>query len=185
MEIYKELEGLAGALRGFCEGRGLKFAWLAREEDAGRAPRLGGGGYLFAAQTGETLEWGHEVETVEGGRYFLRVRTPFAASSSLKFVRVRSYAVVAMGREGLGAHGLERETGGAGQDWQEVAAEAVAAATGWAGSEADFMQVEGTGPAKVQEPGWMAFRGTFFTGEVVGTVGAPDPAKNVEVVWVL
>jgi hypothetical protein len=57
----------------------------------------------------EELACGHIVRTAEGRNLFIRVRTPFAASSTLKFVTLRTYSLILVAQRGLKTIRFERD----------------------------------------------------------------------------
>jgi hypothetical protein len=112
------------------------------------------------------------VPTGEGRNLFIRVRTPFAASSTLKFVTLRTYSLILVAQRGLKTTRFERDLGPAAAqtDPQQVLAQAVETATQTQTDEQAFIQPEQSAPFPTKNPELLAFRATFCTGREVGTV---------------
>ena len=184
MTAHQELQTFAQALELTCKRNSLKFACLQSEHDLEPAPRWALAPYLYLTQTAQELACGHIVPTAEGRNLFIRVRTPFAASSTLKFVTLRTYSLILVAQRGLKTTRLERDLSPAAAqtDPQEILAQALDTATQTQTAEQDFIQPEQSAPFATKNPELLAYRATFCTGTEVGTVlsSSPDNQKTAE-----
>jgi hypothetical protein len=184
MTAHDELRSFAQALELTCKRNSLDFACLQSEHDLEPAPRWALAPYLYLTQVAEELACGHIVPTTEGRNLFIRVRTPFAASSTLKFVTLRTYSLILVAQRGLKTTRLERDLSPAAAqtDPQEILAQATEAAIQTQTSEQAFIQPEQSAPFQTKNPELLAYRATFCTGTEVGTVlpSSPDTQKNAE-----
>src|SRR5882724_9542254 len=94
MTVLEELQNFAEALAPVCTTNRFRFACLKSEQDFELAPRLARAPYLYLAHVSEELVAGHIIATAEGRTLFIRVRTPLAASTTLKFVTLRTYSLI-------------------------------------------------------------------------------------------
>jgi hypothetical protein len=113
------------------------------------------------------------LEAQQGGRFFVRVRTPFAISESLKFFRLRSYSLTLIARRPLAGRASSRsleETPLSLDVWSllEEALEAVLASSP-PGSA--FVQFESLAPLPAGQTALVACRAVFCAGELLDTVG--------------
>ena len=172
MTAFNELRAFAQALELTCKQNHLRFACLQSELDLEPAPRWALAPYLYLTQVAEELACGHIVPTAEGRNLFIRVRTPFAASSTLKFVTLRTYSLILAARRGLKLTRFERDLSPAAAqaDPQEILAQAAEAVTQVQSSEQAFVQPEQSTPFPTKNPELLVYRATFCTGVEVGTV---------------
>jgi hypothetical protein len=172
MTAFQELQAFAQALEPISKKNNFKFACLQSEHDLEPTPRWALAPYLFLTQVAEELACGHVVATAQGRNLFIRVRTPFAASSTLKFVTLCTYSLILVAQRGLKLTRFERDLSpsAAQTDPQEVLAQATEAATQTQTSEQAFIQPEQSAPFQTKNPELLAFRATFCTGTEVGTV---------------
>jgi hypothetical protein len=172
MTSHQELQAFAEALAPTCKKNSLKFACLQSEHDLEPAPRWALAPYLFLTQVAEEFACGHIVPTAEGRNFFIRVRTPFAASSTLKFVTLRTYSLILVAPRGLKFTRFERDLSPAAAqtDPQEILAQATGAAAQTQTSEQAFIQPEHSAPFQTKNPELLAYRATFCTGTEIGTV---------------
>lgn len=179
MTAHQELQTFAEALAPTCKRNNLKLAYLQSEQDLEPAPRWALAPYLFLTHVAEELACGHVVPTAEGRNLFIRVRTPFAASSTLKFVTLRTYSLILVAPRGLKHTRFERDLSPAAAqtDPQEILAQAVDTATQTQTDEQDFIQPEQSAPFQTKNPELLAFRATFCTGAEIGTV-LPSTASS-------
>jgi hypothetical protein len=149
------------------------------EHDLEPAPRWALAPYLFLTQVAEELACGHIILTDQGRSLFIRVRTPFAASSTLKFVTLRTYSLILLAPRGLKHTRFERDLSPAAAqtDPQEILAQATDAVTQTQTDEQDFIQPEQSAPFQTKNPELLAFRATLCTGAEIGTV-LPSTASN-------
>ena len=184
MTAHDELRAFAQALELTCKKNNLKFACLQAEHDLEPAPRWALAPYLFLTQVAAELACGHIVPTAEGVNLFVRVRTPFAASSTLKFVTLRTYSLILVAPRGLKTTRFERDLGPAAAqtDPQELLAQAVETATQTQTDAQAFIQPEQSAPFQTKNPELLAYRATFCTGVEIGTVltSSPDTKKTAE-----
>ena len=182
MTAHDELRAFAQALELTCKRNSLKFACLQSEHDLEPAPRWALAPYLYLTQVAEELACGHIVPTAEGRNLFIRVRTPFAASPTLKFVTLRTYSLILVAQRGLKTTRLERDLSPAAAqtDPQELLAQATVAATQTTSDDLAFIQPEQSAPFQIKNPEILAFRATFCTGTEVGTVLSSSSQKTVE-----
>jgi len=94
MTIEQELQLFAQALERFCKFHNVRFACLKAEHDLERAPRWALVTYLYLTHVAEELVSGQIIATAEGRNLFIRVRTPLAATSTLKFITLRTYSLI-------------------------------------------------------------------------------------------
>jgi len=182
MTAHDELRAFAQALELTCKRNRLKFACLQSEADLEPAPRWALAPYLYLTQIAEELACGHVVPTAEGATIFIRVRTPFAASSTLKFVTLRTYSLILVAPRGLKLTRFERDLSPAAAqtDPQEILAQATEAATQTQTSEQAFIQREQSTPFQTKNPELLTYRATFCSGTVVGTVLPSSSQKTGE-----
>jgi hypothetical protein len=168
----QELRAFAQALEPICKRNSLKFACLQSELDLEPAPRWTLAPCLYLTAVAEELTCGHIVPTAEGVNLFIRVRTPFAASSTLKFVTLRTYALILVSQRGMKLTRFERDLGPAAAqaDAQQILAQATEAATQTQTAEQAFIQPEQAAPFPTKDPELLAYRATFCSGTVIGTV---------------
>ena len=185
MTILEELSAFAASLEPICRNQSLRFACLHSEADIERSPRLASLPFLYLTQLSEELTCGHIIPTEQGRSLFIQVRTPFAASSTLKFVTLRTYSLVLVAGRGLKAGRLERDLApsAAPADLQEILTAAVQdLVQAQTGAQA-FLQPEKSGAFPLKTPESVACRATFCTGAVVGTVASaavpPSVAQSV------
>jgi len=181
MTSLQELRAFAQALEPLCKKNDLKFACLQSEHDLEPAPRWALAPYLYLTQVTDELACGHVVPTAEGRNLFIRVRTPFAASSTLKFVTLRTYSLILLAPRGLKQTRFERNLSPAAAQTapQEILAQAVETATQTQTDEQAFIQPEQSAPFPTKNPELLAFRATFCAGTEIGTVlpSSPDNQK--------
>ena len=184
MTAHQELQTFAEALAPLCKRHNLKFACLQSEHDLEPAPRFALAPYLYLTQVAEALACGHIVPTAEGRSLFIQVRTPFAASSTLKFVTLRTFSLILVARRGLKITRFERVLSPAAAltDPQEILAQAADAATQTETAGQDFIQPEVSAPFQTKNPELLAYRATFCAGTVIGTVlpSSPDTQKTAD-----
>ena len=184
MNAHDELRAFAQALELTCKRNSLKFACLQSEHDLEPAPRWALAPYLYLTQVAEELACGHIVPTAEGRNLFIRVRTPFAASSTLKFVTLRTYSLILVAQRGLKLTRFERDLSPAAAqtDPQQILAQAVETATQIQTAEQAFIQPEQSAPFPTKNPELLAYRATLCTGTEVGTVlsSSSDSQKTAE-----
>jgi hypothetical protein len=184
MTAHQELQAFAEALEPICKKNNLKIACLQSEHDLEPAPRWALAPYLYLTQVAEELVCGHIVPTAEGRNLFIRVRTPFAASSTLKFVTFRTYSLILVAQRGLKSARIERDLSptAAQTDPQEILAQAVETATQTQTDEQAFIQPEQSAPFLTKNPDLLAYRATLCTGTEVGTVlsSSSDNQKTAE-----
>ena len=178
MTALQELQAFAAALDPLCKQASLKFACLQSEHDLDPAPRFALAPYLYLTQVSEELACGHVISTDQGQSLFIRVRTPFAASSSLKFVTLRTYSLILITQRGLKQTRFERDLSPAAAhtDPQELLAQATEAAAQTQTDEQAFIQPEQSAPFATKNPELLACRATFCTGMEIGAVLSPSPA---------
>lgn len=182
MTAHEELRSFARALAPTCKQKNLKFACLPSEHDLDPAPRFALALYLYLTQVTEELACGHVVPTTEGRSLFIRVRTPFAAASTLKFVTLRTYSLILVAQRGLKITRFERDLSPAAAqaDPQEILAQAAAAATQTQTSEQAFIQPEQSAPFPTKNSEVLAYRATFCTGTEIGSVLPSSSQKTDE-----
>jgi hypothetical protein len=184
MTAIQELRAFAQALELICKKNNLKLACLQSEHDLEPSPRYALAPYLYLTQVAEALACGHIVPTAEGRSLFIQVRTPFAASSTLKFVTLRTYSLILVAQRGLKLTRFERDLGAAAAqtDPQEILAQAVETATQTQTDEQAFIQPEQSAPFPTKNPELLAYRATLCTGTAVGTVlaSSSDNQKTAE-----
>jgi len=180
MTAHQELQSFAQALEPICKRNTLKFACLQSEYDLEPAPRWALAPYLFLSQVAEELTCGHIVLTDQGRSLFIRVRTPFAASSTLKFVTLRTYSLILVAPRGLKTTRFDRDLSPAAAQTapQEILAQATEAAAQTQTADQAFIQPEQSAPFQTKNPELLAFRATFCTGTVVGTVLPSSPTTQ-------
>lgn len=93
MTAFQELQAFAQALSPFCQANGLRLICPHSVPGKDLAPGTSVLPCLVLAQAAEDLTCGHVMPTAERGNLFIPVRTPFAASATLKFVNLRSYTL--------------------------------------------------------------------------------------------
>jgi len=180
MTALQELQTFAQALQLPCKRNTLKFSCLQSEHDLEPSPRYALAPYLYLAQVAEELACGHVVPTAEGRNLFIRVRTPFAASSTLKFVTLRTYSLILVAQRGLKTTRFERDLSPAAAqtDPQEILAQATEAVIKTDISDQAFIQPEQSAPFQTKNPELLAYRATFCTGIEVGTVLPSSPSTQ-------
>ncbi len=184
MTTHDELRAFARALALTCHSYGLVFACLHSESNLELAPRPALAPYLYLARVAEELACGHIVPTSQGRNLFIRVRTPFAASSSLWFVTLRTYSLILVTQRSLKISRFERDLSPAAAhaDPGEILARAAEAVTRSPFSDQAFLQPEQSAPFPTKHPELLAFRATFCSGTEVGTVlpSSPDTTKAAQ-----
>lgn len=172
MSALEDLQLFRATLEPFCRDRALECRVLLAEP---AAAMLGAAALptLFLAQCRDQLVWGRLVEAEQGGKFFIHVRTPFAIAESLKFFRLRSYALILAAPRPLGRVGAERalENPPSTPDlwlWLEEATAVLLAASP---PGASFVQFEGIEPMGPPSPRFHALRAVLAVGQLVGTVG--------------
>ncbi len=182
MTAHDELRAFAQALDPVCKRNSLKFACLQSENDLEPAPRCALARYLYLTHVAEELACGHVVPTAERRNLFIRVRTPFAASSTLKFVTLRTYSLILVAQRGLKLTRFERDLGPAAAqtDPQQTLAQAVETATQAQTEEQAFIQPEQSAPFQTKNPELLAYRATFCTGTEIATVLPSSSQKTDE-----
>lgn len=110
MIAHQELRAFAQVLELICKRHNLKFACLQSEHDLEPSPRYALAPYLYLTQVAEALACGHIVPTAEGRSLFTQVRLPpFASSSTLKFVTLRTFSLILVAQRGLKTTRFERD----------------------------------------------------------------------------
>ena len=135
----------------------------------------------------DELACGHVVPTAEGRNLFIRVRTPFAASSTLKFVTLRTYSLILVAQRGMKLIRFGRDLGlaAAQTDPQQILAQALETATQIQTDGQAFIQPEQSAPFHTKNPELLAYRATFCTGTEVGTVLSSSPSTPESTALVL
>ena len=183
MTIEQELQIFAQPLELFCKSHSLKFACLNAEHDLERAPRWALAPYLYIVHVAEELVCGHIIATAERRNLFIRVRTPLAASSTLKFVNLRTYSLILLARRQLSLARFLRDLSPAAAttDPQQILSQAADAAIQTQDDDFDFIQPEHAAPLQTKDTELVAWRATFCTGSVVGTVlSSSDPKAGAQ-----
>jgi hypothetical protein len=172
MTTEQELQIFAQHLELFCKFHNLKFACLKAEHDLEPAPRWALAPYLYLTHVSEELVCGHIIATAEGRNLFIRVRTPFAASSTLKFVTLRTYSLILLRRRQLNLARFARDLSLApvSTDLQQILTRATDAAIQAQDDVFDFIQPEHAAPLPTKDTELVACRATFCSGTVVGNV---------------
>jgi len=172
MTIQQELQIFAQALERFCKTHNLKFASLEAEHDLERAPRWALAPYLYLTHVAEELVSGHIIATTEGRNLFIRVRTPLAATSTLKFITLRTYSLILVARRQLNLARFHRDLSlaAATSDPQQILSQATDAAIQAQDDDFDFIQPEHLAPLQTKNTELLAWRAAFCTGTIVGTV---------------
>lgn len=172
MTVQQELQIFAQALELFCKMNNLRFASLQAEHDLDRAPRWALAPYLYLTHVAEELVSGHIIATAENRNLFIRVRTPLAASSTLRFVTLRTYSLILLARRQLNLARFHRDLSPAdpNSDPQQILSQAADAAIQAQDDDFDFIQPEHVAPLQTKDTELVAWRATFCTGTIVGTV---------------
>jgi hypothetical protein len=172
MTIYDELQNFDRILAQFCKVNAFKYSCLISEQDFDGIQRMALAPYLHLAHVVEEQVCGHIIPTAEGRNLFIRVRTPLAASTTLKFVALRTYSLILSGWRGMKANRYARNLSpeAAQTDLENLLSEATAAVLQFKSDELDFIQADQLAPMPTKSAELLAWRSTVFTGTVTGTV---------------
>lgn len=181
MTAFDELQIFTQTLDPLCRANNLKFSCLHSEPDLDPTPRLALAPYLYLTQVAEELACGHIISTDRANNIFIRVRTPFAASSTLKFVTLRTFSLIFILHRPLTHPPCTRDLtpAAAPTNPQELLAQATATLTQAQTAGQAFIQPEQSGPLPTKHPGLLAFRSTFCTGVEIASV-LPSTPKTTD-----
>ena len=180
MTALQELQLFAQTLEPFCESAEAKFACLRAEHELLWDARPVLAPWLCLTQISEELACGHIVRTTEGRNLFIRVRTPFAATQSLKFVALCTYSLIAIANRvdtPLPFFDRSLESAAAPNDLWSLLTRATNALLQALSPGQDFLQPEQSAPVETKERPQVSYRATFCSGTIVGTV-LPDSATK-------
>jgi hypothetical protein len=181
MTALDELQTFAKILDPFCQAAGVKFACLKAEHELLFCVQLLAEPWLCLSQVSEELACGHIIRTAEGRNLFIRVRTPFAATETLKFISLRTYSLVSIRhRTDLPEPWFERalDPGAADEDLWHLLFQATDALLQAPLPDQAFLQLEQSAPVLAKERTPVSYRATFCSGTVVGTVLPISTAAN-------
>jgi hypothetical protein len=177
MTALEELQGFATTLEAFCQAHNLKFLCVRAEADQLLAVGMELKPYLYLSQVSEQLVSGHVIPLSDGRNLFILVRTPFAASATLRFVKVRTYSLIIAQTRGMAINRFERNLLPLAPQkdlWELLTQASETVVQSIAASQA-FVQPVESAPFPTKKAELEAYRATFCTGTVVGTVLAPVP----------
>lgn len=172
MTTSQELHTFAAALQPFCTTNDWELVGLQAEGDLLRSQRLAACPYLYLTHLAEELVSGHVIPLAGGRNFFILVRTPFAASATLKIVTLRTYSLIGVRHRGLAINRDEREVLGAPvqRDFQALIAEATDVVVQAITASQAFIQPVTSGPFPIKNAELLAHRSVFCTGTIAGTV---------------
>ena len=175
MTAFQELQAFAQALSPFCQANGLRLICPHSVPVKDLAPGTSVLPCLVLAQAAEDLTSGHVMPTAERGNLFIPVRTPFAASATLKFVNLRSYTLT-LAQESRAA-GLRLDPAAAARpqpaDLWDLLALATAAVVQAELEGVLFLQAGHMAPLEVRNSGLVVLRSEFSSGTHAANVLPP------------
>ncbi|MBI5386974.1 MAG: hypothetical protein HZA90_20060 [Verrucomicrobia bacterium] len=190
MTAPQELQSFASTLEPFCQANNLKCVCLKTEDDLLLGMRVELKPYLYLTQVSEQFVSGHVLPVSGGRNFFILVRTPFAASATLKIVTLRTYSLIIAQARDMRINRFERDLSPPApqKDLWELLALATDAVVQAIAADQAFIQPVESVPFPTKKPELVAYRAAFFTGTVAGTVlsstgeepekaGAPAPVQ--------
>ena len=173
MTALEELKTFAEVLDPFCQAAKVSFACLRAEHELPFGARLLTQPWLCLSQVSDELACGHIVSTTQGRNLFIRVRTPFAATETLKFVALRTYSMVAIqNRVDMPQPFFDRslDPALAPKDLWQLLTQATDTLLRSPSPDQAFLQLEQSAPVPTKERAQVSYRATFCSGSIVGTV---------------
>ena len=174
MTALQELQTFAQALAPVCQTNQLRLVCAKSENDLFLETGLLFGSPLVLTLIAENLVCGHLLPLAEGTNFFIQVRTPFAASATLKIITLRTYSLIVVRSRVLEPKTMERDLSpspGKLDTW-DLLAQANGAILQARTPEQVVLQLGESAPFPMKKIEWVACRSTILAGCVAGTLPA-------------